>query len=204
MKKLAVCLMLVTAFMMAVPASAQFRFGIKAGANISKMSFSTDILKSDNITSFTGGVMAEFMVPVVGFGVDASLMYTRKGSKINLGTLTDAAEEAFGHKTQHLDYIDIPINLKYKLGIPAVGNIVKPYIYAGPSFGVLVGNNIKEQYKEKDFDLTINLGLGLELFKKVQVAAQYGWGVTEAVKYPSINEVKAKNRSWTITAAYLF
>ena len=81
MKKLAVCLMLVTAFMMAVPASAQFRFGIKAGANISKMSFSTDILKSDNITSFTGGVMAEFMVPVVGFGVDASLMYTRKGSK---------------------------------------------------------------------------------------------------------------------------
>ncbi|MFR0835286.1 MAG: hypothetical protein ACLSG8_02985 [Barnesiella sp.] len=40
--------------------------------------------------------------------------------------------------------------------------------------------------------MTINLGLGLELFKKVQVAAQYGWGVTEAVKYPSINDVKAK------------
>lgn len=82
--------------------------------------------------------------------------------------------------------------------------MLNPYIYAGPSFGFLVGNNIKEQYKEKDFDLTINLGLGLELFKKVQVAAQYGWGVTEAVKYPSINDVKAKNRSWTITAAYLF
>ena len=47
-----------------IPANAQLKFGVKGGLNISKVSVSKDILKSDNQTGFFIGPMAEFTVPV--------------------------------------------------------------------------------------------------------------------------------------------
>ena len=200
MKRLITGLLCVVGLLTISTAEAQLRFGIRAGVNVSDLSFSKDIMKSSNVAGFTGGVMAEFMVPVIGIGVDASLMYTRKGSELK--DITSGISES-----KHVDYVEIPINLKYKFSLPVVGSILSPFVYAGPSFAFRVGDNFKEQFKEKSFDTAINVGLGLELFNHLQIAGQYGWGLGSAMEVKNDlpdSVMKGKSRAWTITAAYLF
>ncbi len=204
MKRLITGLLCVVGLLTISTAEAQLRFGIRAGVNVSDLSFSKDIMKSSNVAGFTGGVMAEFMIPGLGVGVDGALMYSRHGSKLKFKDVTEIAGNVVGlgnSKTQKLDYIEIPLNLKYKFTLP----IVKPYLFIGPSFAFLVGNNISEEFKKRKFDTSINLGAGLELLNKVQVSVQYGWGLNKTLRFSDdATTINAKNRFWTITAAYLF
>lgn len=203
MKKTIFCVALVAALFLAIPANAQFKIGPKVGVNISTLSLGGDLsknFKSSNVSSFTGGVMAEFMVPVIGIGLDASVMYTRKGS--DLKNLVENSTEK-----QHTDYVEIPINLKYKFSLPVVGSVLAPFVYAGPSFGFRVGDNFADQYKKKSFETAINVGIGLEFFSHLQIAGQYGWGLgkTMEVEDNILNStLNGKSRAWTVTAAYLF
>lgn len=203
MKKSIFCVALVAAMFLAIPANAQFKFGPKVGVNVSTLSLKGEMaetFKANNITNFTGGLMAEFMVPVIGIGVDASVMYTRKGS--TLKEVTTGVS-----KDQHTDYVEIPINLKYKFSLPVVGSILAPYIYAGPSFAFRVGDNFEDQFKEKSFETAINVGVGVEFFNHLQISGQYGWGLGKAFEFENdmLNSVlNGKSRAWTFTAAYLF
>ena len=110
-----------------VPAQAQFRIGPRVGVAVNKFSFNKELLNSDNRAGFTGGLMVEFTVPIVGIGLDASVMYARRS--LHTVTALDNEGIADGNTTisKHLDYIDIPVNLKYKLGLPVLSKIVKPY-----------------------------------------------------------------------------
>ena len=56
--------------------NAQFRFGIKAGLNLNKIDFKNvaNTFDGSNGTGYTAGVMTEFTIPVIGLGLDASLM----------------------------------------------------------------------------------------------------------------------------------
>lgn len=199
-KKILVAIALIMA--VAVPASAQFRFGIKAGATVNKLSLDKEVLKtlsSDNRTGFTGGIMAEFTVPIVGIGMDASVLYANRSFDIASSTETEIGVE---HKTR--SYIDIPLNLKYKLGLPGVGKIVTPFITTGPDFSFLCSKkNFENSIKNKSFDFAWNFGLGVQLFNHLQVAANYGLGISNSV---SGNDAMydSKNRTWTVTAAWLF
>lgn len=193
MKKTLFLLTLVCALCVAVPSQAQLRFGIKAGANITDYTFGST-LKTGNLSGFTGGIMGEFMLPIVGLGVDASLLYARKGFTI------EQADRGSRHESLH--YLDVPVNLKWKFGLP---KIISVFVLGGPSFNFLVGNNLSDQIKKKDFDLALNLGFGVELFRKVQIAAQHGWGLTNSIQVNTGEKVKdAKAKGWSITAAYLF
>lgn len=203
MKKSIFCAALVAALFLAIPANAQFKFGPKVGMNISTLSLGGNLsenFKSSNISSFTGGLMAEFMVPVIGIGLDASVMYTRKGSDLKEITTGNS-------QSQHTDYVEIPINLKYKFSLPVVGSVLAPFVYAGPSFGFRVGDNFADQYKNKSFETAINVGVGFEFFNHLQIAGQYGWGLGKAMEFENdvLNStLNGKSRAWTVTAAYLF
>lgn len=186
----------------AVPASAQFAFGVKAGINVEDMSFDKNFLEDayDNHTGWTVGVMADFTLPVLGLGVDASLMYANRKS-----ALAD----------KNLSFIDIPINLKWKINIPVVAKIVKPYIFTGPSFAFLANKDaIVDAWEHQTVDVDWNLGIGVELFSHLQIGASYGWGLTNTFKLADkyagteigagLSEIEGKSNCWTITAAYLF
>lgn len=189
-------------------ANAQIRFGIKAGLNVDKMHLSgnqtvKEMFDIDQNCGFTGGVMMEAMIPAVGLGADISAMYTYLNAE-NKSALNDGKFAK--------NFIEIPVNLKYKLTIPVVASIVKPYVFTGPAFAFKLDKNTIEDFYQKNCQVTWNLGLGVELFKHVQVGACYGWNINGAGTYVldmagiQVNqtEVKAKNNYWTITAAYLF
>ena len=200
----AVVMVAVAAIVAAVPSQAQFKFGLKAGAAINSLKFSnSEELKSsfskDNRAGFVGGAMIEFTVPVIGLGFDLSALYVHRETK--------SVDEDFDNIKR--DYIDIPINLKYKLSIPVINKVVKPFVTTGPSFAFLTSKKaIEDAYKNKSVDIAWNFGFGLELLSHVQVAASYGLGLTNTLKAVGVTDnsekINGKNRYWTVTAAHLF
>lgn len=195
-----VIVVILAAFLAIMPASAQFRFGIKAGVNVSSLHFNNTVLddlkNSDNRTGFTGGLMCEFTVPIIGLGFDLSAMYTHRVNDVQTAAVAKYSN----------DYIEIPINLKYKLGLPVIGKIITPYFFTGPSFAFLTSKKrIENAFQNKATDVTWNLGAGLQLLNHLQIGANYGWGINKAVEYigTSAGET-AKINGWTVTAAYLF
>ena len=199
MKKVTGLVLIILMAFIAVPAKSQLKFGVKGGLNISSVHLNSDILKADNVTGFQIGPMIETTIPLIGVGLDAAILYSQKGMdvKSETGTSTNV-------KT---DYIDVPVNLKWKFGLP----IVKGYLAAGPYSGFRVGGDkfweipgsVVGQVKAKNFSAGLNFGAGVELISHLQVGINYGLGLTDnysAEKY----DLNAKNRGWSVTAAILF
>ena len=179
----------------AVPANAQFRIGPKVGINVNSLHFNDKTFDRDNRVGFNAGVMTEFTVPVIGIGMDASVMYVRRNSTIIKGDGTDVRDNR--------DYIDIPINLKYKLNIPVISSIIAPYLATGPAFAFLTSKRDFKDFRNRKCDVAWNFGFGAELVKHLQIGASYGIGLNKAVG-TSDKSIEGKNRYWTVTAAYLF
>lgn len=197
MKKTVVLTILALMALVTVPAKAQLRFGVKGGVNISSVHFNSDILNADNVTGFHIGPMIETTIPLVGVGLDAAILYSQKGMGV-------------GPEEIKTDYLDVPVNLKWKFGLP----IVKGYFAAGPYVGFRVGGDkiwdvIGEQIEAKSFSAGLNFGAGVELLSHLQVGFNYGLGLTDnysskALSGVSNEKTTGKNRGWAITAAILF
>ncbi|MEG0011369.1 MAG: porin family protein [Muribaculaceae bacterium] len=190
------------AIMAVLPATAQFSFGPKVGIAVNDLKFNQEIINKDNRAGFTGGLTAELMIPVLNLGFDISAMYVHRSATISI--------KDFGDKSvANRDYIELPINLKWKIGLPLIGKIITPYIFTGPSFSFLVSKkSMNEFFENKSCDIAWNFGAGIQLFKKVQIGASYGLGMTNTLKFIGKDDhgykIEGKNSYWTITTAYLF
>lgn len=187
--------------LLAAPAmQAQLRFGVKGGVNIASVKFNQDVIDSENITGFHIGPMIEMVIPVAGLGVDAAVVYSQKGFGLN-------------DKGYRNDYIDVPVNLKYKIMLP----LVKPYVAAGPyaSFRVSgdklrkIPGSISEQLKTKSFGAGLNFTAGAEVFDIVQVGLTYSLGLTDNyetldTKNFDVVSTLGKPHTWMISAAVFF
>lgn len=199
MKKIVGVVLIGLMTLIVAPVSAQINFGIKGGVNISSVHFNRDIVSSSNITGFQIGPMIEIMAPYVGVGVDAAVLYSQKGMKDVNGQ----------DENLTTDYIDVPVNFKWKFGLP----IVKGYFAAGPYVGFRVGGDklwnipgkINSQIESKSFAAGLNFGLGVEVLRHLQVGFNYGFGLTNNYSGVDGDETfDGKHRGWAITAAILF
>lgn len=196
MKKIVGLIWLVVIAWMAVPAQAQVKLGIKGGLNVSSVHFNKKVIGKDNVTGFNIGPMMEVMAPVMGIGFDAALLYSQKG--IGLKSEKDVKN----------DYIDVPVNLKWKFGLP----LVKGYLAAGPyvSFRVggdkyshVHGSDVGPRLKAEGVNAGVNLGAGVELVRHLQVGFNYTLGLTDDY-VDAEREWNGKNRGWSVMAAILF
>ena len=202
--------LLVAAFSVTPQAQAQgFKFGVKAGVAINELKFNKDAFHSDNRAGFTGGVMGQFTMPIIGVGADLSVLYVRRSTTAYVDAPVGTAAVASATATKlNRDYIDIPLNFKWCINVPAVGRIITPFITTGPDFSFLLSKqNAENAWNQKKFDFAWNVGFGLQLFNKVQLAASYGIGITKSASGENAlfdTGINGKNRFWTVTAAYLF
>ncbi|MBQ3780530.1 MAG: porin family protein [Bacteroidaceae bacterium] len=188
--------------LIAVPASAQFSYGLKAGLNVSKASLDWSTVSSDNQTGFFVGPMVEFTVPLVGVGVDASLLYNNKGMKLKDVTSGNSF-------SQTLQYIDIPINLKYTYGL---GSIAGVFVTTGPQFSFNISSKKLKiaDYTLKSSEFSWNVGLGAKLLGHLQVAYNYNIAIGKTSEFEyydtAMNLVKGKlkNNTHQISLAYMF
>ena len=191
-------------------AQAEFRFGLKAGVNVNNLHLNDPkkIFEKDNGTGWTAGIMTEFQVPLIGLCFDLSLMYSRMNGDFDLPSDQQLADMgATEEYNVGKNFIEIPLNIKYKISLPAVGNIIAPYIFTGPTFAFKLDKNTFEYFKSKTCQVAWNVGLGLQLIKHLQIGASYGFGLNNVVNITGLanaQDLKIKNNYWTITAAYLF
>lgn len=214
MKKLlsALCALVMMIGLGAPSASAfgGLRFGIKAGMTVNSMKFNESVFRSSNREGFTGGIMLQWMPAVLPVGFDVSAMYVRRSSRILCyAEGQNAPQPDFTERTVGRSYFEIPLNLKWAINLPVVGQVVKPFLTTGPDFSFLLSGTDEGNYwRNRSFDLAWNFGFGLEVLSKVQLAASYGIGVKNAGSGNDAlygkNPVDGKNRFWTITAAWLF
>jgi hypothetical protein len=177
--------------MTSITAQAQFKFGLKAGVNLSSVSLSgngADNVDTKNLTGFQVGPTIELMIPILNLGFDAALLYSQQGFKINKEN----------YKTNTLE---IPVNLKYKI---SALDIVGVYIAAGPYANFRLSDDLIGQAKSKSFGAGLNFGLGAELLGHLQVGANYKFGLTDDYNEITIATIKGQQRGWTVSAAYFF
>lgn len=189
-------------------------FGIKAGVNVNKLSFNKDLMKADNSVGWTAGVMADVNIPLLGFGVDASLMYARMNNSSDPTlSIANAPVLKGDSKAYGQNFLEIPVNLKYTFSLPVVGRILKPYIFTGPNFAFCLDKQQDTDLtgiKSKTFQMAWNVGLGVMLVSHVQIGASYGFGCNNIIEKTGIvdaaqlSDLKVKNNYWTVTAAYVF
>ncbi|MBD5270138.1 MAG: PorT family protein [Bacteroides sp.] len=190
-------------------AGAQVRFGIKAGANFNSIHFKDleSSLQPDNSCGFNVGVMTEFTVPIVGLCFDASLLYSRMNNAISKDYSEPVADALDSDMSWGKNFLEIPINIKYKFQIPMVANIVKPYIFTGPTFAFKLDKSIMD----RTYQAAWNVGIGVELINHLQVSGSYGFGINNVAKevfkdglLGEASKLKANNNYWTVSAAWLF
>ena len=191
-------------------AGAQVRFGIKAGANFNSIHFKDveSSLQPDNSCGFNVGVMTEFTVPIVGLCFDASLLYSRMNNAISKDYSEPVGDVLDSDMSWGKNFLEIPINIKYKFQIPMVANIVKPYIFTGPTFAFKLDKSIMD----RTYQAAWNVGIGVELINHLQVSGSYGFGMNNVAKevfkgngiLGNAEKLKANNNYWTVSAAWLF
>ncbi len=194
MKKIITSLLVAVCLCMAIPAQAQLKWGVKGGLNVSKVSFDSNLYSSDNRTGFFIGPMAEFTIPVIGLGFDGALLYSQRDFKV--GTTTE--------KSQGLD---IPINLKYTIGLGSMAGI---YVAAGPDFFFDFSSD-DGVFNKKNAQVGFNIGAGVKLIKHLQVGVNYNipLGDSGNLKYtdaytPSTADTGYKTKTWQVSVAYIF
>ena len=200
MRKLFTLVVLVAATLVTIPAQAQFKFGLKGGLNLTDMSFSVDDVDVSNRAGFFIGPTAKFTLPIVGLGLDASVLYDQREAKLK-GTDDKIKQQA----------INIPINLRYDIGL---GSLAAVYLAAGPQFGFNIGDKHQtlvedvSEWKLNDSNFSVNVGLGVMLLGHLQVGANYNivCGKTgEVTVIDSVEEAfRGRSNTWQISAAYYF
>ena len=192
MKKNVILLLIMLFSVIAVPVQAQLQWGIKGGANVSKVSFNKNLFKSDNMGGFFIGPMAEFTIPIIGLGIDASLLYNQRGVKSEENNFKQSG-------------LDIPVNLKYTIGL---GSLLGVFIAAGPDFFFNFKGDDGLVEKRKAL-LGVNVGAGLKLLKHLQLGVNYNIPLGKSGDVSvreGVNAVldKYKTKTWQISAAYMF
>lgn len=172
---------------LAMPAQAQLiKFGVKGGLNMSKLDLNAGKLDlKENSTGFFIGPMAEITIPVIGLGVDGALMYSQRGEK--------------ELKKQGLE---IPINLKYTIGL---GSMLGIYVAAGPDFFFNFKDIDLEGLDVKQKNVALNLGGGLKLLKKLQVGVNYQIPLGDTFDLKNLNgDTVGETKTWQVSLAYIF
>jgi len=213
--------------------TAQTSIGIKAGANFSNFSMSSQ-LQDDFNSNLTPGfqVGGVLDIPFGGmFGVMVEGLYTRRGdakrSKVDFAYLENgvAIDQGILKVRTHLNYVDIPIHLKYNFR----GRSVSTYLMAGPQLSFALGgenNNLiiegsvqdytlpnqrlefgsgrNDDLKSSDFGISLGAGMAFELdMGSITLDARYFLGMTNLAN--SSNPADAfKNRTIMINVGYLY
>lgn len=204
MKK--VIALVVLAAAMTLTAQAQgIKFGVKGGLNITKMTFSKDIVSSDNKTGFFVGPSLKLSLPL-GFGADIAALYDERSADVTgVSSSTSYTVSTASTETIKQKSIQVPLNLRYNIGL---GSSAAVYLAAGPQFGFPVSDKVYDtkfgEYRLKDANLSINFGAGLTLMGHLELGVTYNLAAGKSGEFKDWNDVDTHNNAWQISAAYYF
>ena len=173
MKRTFIAICLAVSSLLTFSAQARtFGWGVTGGMNVSKIDLDkefTEMAKPEADKGWYAGITAMVSVPLLGFGVDGSVVYSQEG--VNLSKDADS-------KTAK--YLSIPVHLRYDFRLPLVEEAFVPYLLLGPQFNYGI-NDVKfaiddenEAVLKKANNWRLDMGVGFLLFDHVQLSYSYG------------------------------
>lgn len=209
-------------------ASAQVRFGLKAGYNLTGVKMKTDAyqlrgIDYRNISGFHAGVMADVALGE-HFSLQPALLYTLQGFDAGgrvPGPLDGPVDVSI---KAHYHYLELPVNFLYKYSF----GTGKLFAGAGPFFSYGVRGRVNRKYdaytypeatvvfldKQREYNgideprqylRPFNAGagftLGYEFNAGILISANYNMGLTDAEPQSILSQ---KSNNWGISIGYLF
>ncbi len=172
-------------------AQPNFDIGLKAGINVSKISFNVNDYTSESITKAHFGAFGR-----VGWGriyVQPEVYFSAKGG--------DLSSNIFGTATS-FDYstVDVPMLLGFKI---IKGGMIDLYAVAGPMFSFITANSIEgsDEFTEEYFGdnyVGIQYGLGVDVwFLTFDARLEHG-----NKKLYSHSDLEGKNSTFMLTVGF--
>lgn len=189
------------------------QFGIKAGVNIAneiesvgKENFSDGLKNS--LTGFQFGVVYQLMPKKSGFGGEIEALLTQKGSSID--STNHVYSIAQGYK--EMTYFEVPLNLRYRKMLGIIGIYGFAGLYGGYELSSItvdeitniVNNNTYSSFIDH-LDYGYNVGIGIELFKKIQLGATFSQGIKNIVNTNTLLpiSISTTNRVISVNLVYV-
>lgn len=198
-------LLSLVALIVAVAASAEFRWGPTAGVNFTTYKYSQELFVIDHSVGGGAGVMGELMFPGIGFGIDFGLNYNLHGAKLHLDDKKVWESDGYGIEQSYLHTIEIPISVRFKYtNLNGIERIVAPYVYGGPIFSIIAGQNELDALDYSGGSIMLQCGVGAELFERLQISGGYYWGMTYETMTKKLDDFSSRSQGWRINLTYLF
>jgi hypothetical protein len=200
---------------LALPASGQVGFGVKAGANFSSLGGDDVPSEFGSRTGLVIGGFAQYPVSDL-LTIQPELLYSQKGADFSGQVLGETVEGSL-----KLDYLEIPVLLR--VNVPAGAPELRPTLHVGPTFAFEVSCKISfsgfgdsgtedcdsdgdggfAEDERRKFDLGLALGGGLDiafLTGTLMIETRYTLGLQSLDTSSDPGDVK--NRAWSITFGY--
>lgn len=138
-------------------------YGLKAGVNFAELWGEDAIPESDRKTGYSFGAFASFKLSE-DFTIQPEAIWSLQG------------ESSESNGRYKISYLNIPVMFKWKKG--------RFYAEVGPQLGILTVNTSKSVPDElrledfETFDLTVNAGVGFQLFEDWSIGLRYSEGLT--------------------------
>ena len=192
------------------------QLGIKAGVNIANEmnTYSISDIKagfnSSNLTGYQIGLVYQCNFKKTGLGFEIGALLSQKGS-----TFSDSLNisQVIKQGYRELNYLEIPLNLRYRLkfgliGIYGFGGIYGGYELSGKTVDEITNNfqNVTYPGFQNHLDYGYNFGAGIELFKKIQLGATFSQGLknTSSTIVGLPMPAKTTNKVVSVNLVYLF
>jgi hypothetical protein len=200
MKRLIITFVL--SFLFTASSFAQVGFGIKGGVNFATVGGAGVPTTPSSLTGFAGGAYLDIDVPFL-FTIQPEVLYSMKGYGLD-ESLSLFGSTYSAKATVNLNYLEIPVLIKYSFPVP----VVKPSVFVGPSMGILLNakakvdvtgqptqnTDIKSSTTSTDWGFVFGASANILV---VTVDVRYTLGLTSLDKSGS---TKVYNRVWSITA----
>ena len=190
------------------------QLGIKAGVNMANeiKVFSqqgiADGFSSKNLTGYQIGLTYQAMQKKSGLGCEIGVLLSQKGSTFSDSTNVNDIKQGY----KELNYVEIPFNLRYRISLGFIGIYGTAGIYGGYALSGKTVDETANTTQNESFqtfmshvDYGYNFGAGLELFRKIQLGANWSNGLknTES-NIGSAIPTKSTNKVFSVTMVYLF
>lgn len=190
--------------MISLGANAELRWGPAVSANFNTFHWKEPLLETHLRTGFDAGVMAEVMIPGIGFGVDIGLRYAMHSARVNLGEWKIWNSDGFGDENVSVQSVEIPLHLRFKYTrLEGFEEYLAPLVYAGPVFAFNTHTGCKA-FESPAGTVSLDFGLGAEVLQKFQITVGYQWGVSYALRTKKLENLSGRADGFKVSVAYLF
>ncbi|MCR4809644.1 MAG: porin family protein [Prevotella sp.] len=191
-----------------VTVSAQVRFGIMGGFQLTDMQFNHDALKPNNRVGWFAGPLLKIELPVTGLGIDVATLYDQRDLKVE--------DTVFKQKS-------LILQGSARCGV-SLGDVLGIFMFLGPQFSFNVGDDFthwittKDEYKQfsiQETTLSVNMGVGVTFATHLEGTLRYNLPVGKTSDFTwnelgdrlgeqSWHHAKSRTNAWSVAVTYLF